>query len=127
MSVSLRKVATAFGVVFILVGLAGYVEALTPNGRLFGLFAVDNEHNLIHFASGVAALIAASLGELPSWRYFQAFTLVNGLVTVLGFFGPHGDLLCFVAHNVHDIWLHALITAASAYFGFYRGPRLGHA
>ena len=43
---SLRKAATIFGIVFLLVGIAGYIDPLTPDGRLFGLFAVDNEHKL---------------------------------------------------------------------------------
>jgi hypothetical protein len=124
---SLRNVAMAFGVVFVLVGVAGYIDALTPNGRLFGLFAVDNEHNIIHLASGAAALAAAAMGELASRRYFQIFAVIYGLVTLLGLFVGHGELLGFVAHNGHDIWLHALITLAAAYFGFSNARSLARA
>jgi hypothetical protein len=125
---SLRKAASIFGIVFILIGIAGYIDALTPNGRLLGLFAVDSNHNLVHLATGIVALICSGIGEHASRRYFQIFAVVYGLVTVLGFFVPHGELLGLIANNVHDIWLHALITLVSAYLGFSRtGDRLSHA
>lgn len=124
---SLRNVAIAFGVVFVLVGIAGYIPAVTPDGRLFGLFAVDSAHNLIHLVSGVAALAAAGISELASRRYFQIFAVIYGLVTLLGLFVGEGELLGFVAHNVHDIWLHLLITVAAAYFGFSRQRGLARA
>jgi uncharacterized protein DUF4383 len=124
---SLRTAAMVFGVVFVLVGIAGYVDALTPDGRLFGLFAVNGPHNIIHLVSGAAALAAAGMGELASRRYFQIFAVIYGLVTLLGVFVGHGELLGFVAHNGHDVWLHLLITLAAAYFGFSHNQRLARA
>jgi hypothetical protein len=124
---SLRKAATIFGIVFLLVGIAGYIAPLTPDGRLFGLFAVDNEHNIVHLLTGVAALVVAGISELAARRYFQIFAVVYGLVTLLGFFVPQGELLGLIAHNVHDIWLHLIITAVSAYLGFSRAGRLARA
>ncbi len=66
----LRKAAMVFGAAFVLVGLLGFVPALTPNGLLLGLFAVDGTHNLVHILSGVAAL-AASTSASYSRLYFQ--------------------------------------------------------
>lgn len=123
----LRKIAVFFGIFFVVFGIAGFVHGLTPHGRLFGLFAVDPEHNLVHFLTGFIALLVCNVGELPAWRYFRAFTAFYALFSLLGAVVPHGPLLGVIAHNVHDIWLHGLITLVFAYFAYYRGPRLGYA
>jgi hypothetical protein len=124
---SLRNIAYAFGAVFVLIGIAGYIDALTPDGRLFGLFAVNGPHNVIHLATGIAAIGSAAMGAYAARRFFQVFAVVYGLVTVLGLFVGQGMLLGVVAHNHHDIWLHALITAVSAWLGFATSKRLAHA
>lgn len=124
---SLKNIAYAFGAVFVLIGIAGYIDALTPDGRLFGLFAVNSPHNLIHLATGIAAIGSAAMGHHAARRFFQIFAVVYGLVTVLGLFVGQGMLLGVVAHNHHDIWLHALITAVSGYLGFATSKRVAHA
>ena len=55
----LKKIGLAFGVIFVLVGLAGYVPALTPDGKLLGVFAVNGAHNLVHVLTGVIAVAIA--------------------------------------------------------------------
>lgn len=122
----LRRIALLFGIGFIVFGLAGFVHGLTPHGRLLGLFAVDAEHNLIHFLTGFIALLVYNAGELPAWRYFKSFTVFYAVFSLLGAFVPSGPVLGVIAHNVHDIWLHAFFTLLFAYFAFYRGPRLGY-
>lgn len=112
-----KTAALVFGIAFVLVGILGFIPAFTPDGHLLGIFAVNGVHNWIHLLSGIAAL-AASKTYKTSRLYFQVFGIVYGLVTVLGlFYGDH-DLLGVVAHNVADILLHAVITAAALYFGF---------
>jgi hypothetical protein len=91
-----QKAATVFGVVF---------------------FEVNGVHNAIHLISGVAAL-ALSRTHKNARLYFQVFGIVYGLVTLLGVFHGDNDLLGIVAHNVADIFLHLIITAAALYFGF---------
>jgi hypothetical protein len=112
-----QKAATVFGVVFVLVGILGFIPAFTPDGHLLGIFEVNGVHNMIHLLSGVAAL-ALSRTPKNARLYFQIFGIVYGLVTVLGVFYGDNDLLGVVGHNVADIFLHLIITAAALYFGF---------
>lgn len=112
-----QKAATVFGVVFVLVGILGFIPAFTPNGHLLGIFEVNGVHNMIHLLSGVAALVM-SRAHSSARLYFQIFGVVYGLVTLLGIFHGDNDLLGIVAHNVADIFLHIIITAAALYFGF---------
>lgn len=116
----LKKAALAFGVVFVLIGLLGFVPALAPeNGEgmrlLLGVFMVDGIHNWIHILSGVAAL-AASTNAAYSRLYFQVFGVVYALVTVLGF--VMNPILGFLHVNLADNLLHLVIAASALYLGF---------
>jgi hypothetical protein len=114
----LKKIGLAFGVIFILVGLAGYVPALTPDGKLLGIFAVNGPHNLVHLATGVVALALALWSPANLSLFFKVFGVVYGLVAVLGFFAGEQPLLGIIAHNHADTWLHVAIAALSLWLGF---------
>jgi len=113
----LQRIAQVFGVVFVLIGILGFVPALTPNGLLFGVFAVNGMHNLVHLLTGIIAFIVAYTSAAASRRFFQVLTVVYGLVAILGFAMGHGYMFG-MAHNPADAWLHLAITLASLYYGF---------
>ena len=118
----LQKASMAFGIVFVAIGLLGFVPALTPNGNLLGIFHVDAVHNIIHLASGVAALLAASSAAYAR-LYFQIFGVVYAIVAAGGFipalqFGEEQKLLGLIHVNLADNLLHVAIAASALYFGF---------
>ena len=118
----LTKASLAFGVVFIAIGLLGFVPAVTPDMHLLGIFHVDAVHNVIHLASGVVALLAASSARYAK-LYFQVFGVVYGIVAVGGFlpflsFGDDMKLLGLTHMNLADNLLHVAIAGASLYLGF---------
>jgi len=113
-----RTAAKVFGAVFILIGILGFVSALTPDGKLLGLFHVNALHNIIHLASGIVALIAAYGNYKSSKMYFQVFGVVYALVAVLGFVYGDKDILGVVASNMADTLLHVVIAASALYLGF---------
>lgn len=112
-----QKAARLFGAVFVLIGILGFIPAFTPDNHLLGIFEVGPVHNLVHLLSGIAAL-ALSATYSGAKTYFKVFGVVYGLVTVLGLFYGDRDLLGIMNHNVADIFLHAVITAAALYLGF---------
>jgi hypothetical protein len=119
----LKTAAIVFGIFFIIAGIGGFIPALAPahgdNGRmLFGLFMVGPVHNIIHLASGAAALLCAFAGAGAARKYFQIFGIVYLLVALIGFVYGNSPIMGIMEHNVHDIWLHILIAAAALYFGF---------
>jgi hypothetical protein len=114
----LRTAAKIFGVVFITIGLLGFVPALTPDNHLLGIFHVNAIHNVIHLASGIAALAAGMSSVAASRLYFQVFGVVYGLVTILGFVYGDKDILGLVASNAGDTVLHIIITASALFLGF---------
>lgn len=116
----IKKLAMAFGVVFLLVGILGFVPAFLTDSDghklLLGIFAVDTIHNVIHLASGLAALAASSSSKFAR-LYFQIFGAVYGLVTVVGFI--QGDTVLGLIHvNMQDNVLHLIISAAALWVGF---------
>ena len=118
----LKKIAIAFGIVFVVVGILGFVPAVSPNGRLLGYFEINTAHNLVHLATGVVALIVGFAGERASRLFFQVFGVIYALVAVLGFVTPDKPLLGIVANNPADTWLHVLIAIVALYIGFAMKP-----
>ena len=55
----LKKIAIVYGVVFVVAGLLGFVQAATPDGKLLGYFAVNTLHSCVHLATGIVALAVA--------------------------------------------------------------------
>lgn len=117
----LRKAAMTFGVVFLLIGILGFVPGVTTEeGDLLGIFHVDAAHNIVHILSGLAALVASSRIDWSRW-YLQALAIVYGVVTLWGLFDS--PVLGFLHVNAADNVLHLVITAVAAYFGFFYKDR----
>lgn len=109
------SVAVLFGAILALVGLAAPILA-GPNGELL-VFGRNYLHDVIHFGSGAAGLVAGYLGGSYAAKYNQALGLVYLLVTILGFafFGVFADL---IALNFADNLLHLALAGAFLVVGF---------
>lgn len=114
----LKKLAVAFGVVFLVVGVLGFVSAAAPEGHLLGLFHINALHNVVHLASGAVALWAGLSSERNSKLYFQIFGVVYAAVAILGFVYGDQPILGLVANNTADTWLHVVIAIVALYLGF---------
>lgn len=115
-----QRFAAVFGVVYLLVAVAGFV--LTGFSDFAGedhhtllIFAVNPLHNVIHLALAVGWLAAA-----PRHRTACAANLgigvVLGLVTVLGFLGGLG-MLGMAGLADPDNFLHLATATLALYFG----------
>jgi hypothetical protein len=80
MKIMAKTVATIMGVVFLLVGIMGFVA---PG---VGGFHLSTAHNLVHIISGALALYFGLAGTLSGARLFCIiFGVVYGLLGVVGF------------------------------------------
>src|SRR2546423_2370509 len=113
-----KSMAVLFGIVFLVVGILGFVPAVTKDQMLLGIFHVNAAHNAVHLLSGVVALICGMTGVGASRLYFRIFGLVYAAVAVMGFLNP-GDtmLLGLISNNTADTWLHVAIAAVSLLAG----------
>lgn len=120
----IKRIAIAFGVIFILAGALGFVPAVTPStddggsGRLLGVFAVDPTHNLVHIVTGLIAVAVGTASDEASRMFFKVLGIVYGLVALLGFAYGSAPILGLMANNLADAALHAVISVVALFLGF---------
>lgn len=117
-----RTFALVIGIVFLVVGILGFIPGVTTGGGefLLGIFAVDAVHNLIHLLVGVLG-IAAYYWARYARLYCQVLGVVYLAVGILGFIPAlvfSEKLLGIFAVNIADNLLHLVVGAAAAYLGF---------
>ena len=106
-----RKLATFYGLIFVLVGLLGFVS--NPIIGRTSYFLTNPAHDFAHLLLGGLLLSLASAGNHAAKLALYLTGAVYGLLAVMGFaqFGPSGDgmLLGLVHINYNDNWLHTLL------------------
>ncbi len=111
---STKNVAMAFGIVYLLIGILGFV--LVPGeGDLLGIFRVNTLHNITHVLFGVLGIGAAMTGT--SRLYCQVLGVVFILLFLAGLVLP-SPVLGLVATNMADNILYLVSGALLLYFGF---------
>lgn len=114
-----RIVVLVFGVVYVLVGVVGFIPAITEEvsghdgmdsatGMVLGIFPVNVVHNIVHLAIG-AFLLWGATATSAALLAARVVGVVYLLVGVLGFITP--DAFGLMPIGGPDIALH-LITAA---------------
>lgn len=116
-----RTVALIIGIVFALIGIAGFfVSSSMAVGNLLG-FDVDIVHNLIHLITGIVALAAVFTGWAR--RFNQIFGIVYLVLGLIGLIYPglyFNQLLIGITHaNAADHGLHLIVGAVAAAVGFF--------
>lgn len=133
---SIRTFARIFGIVFLLIGLSGFIPGVTTShshpdvtmdsglGLALGLFPVNLLHNLVHVAFGVWGLAAARSLD-GSRGYFKATAIIYAVLTVMGLIAVARIWTTFglVPLYGNDVWLHALLAGVAGYFGFVHRER----
>ena len=120
-----KSAAILFGIVFLAVGILGFVPGITNDQMLLGIFHVNAAHNFVHLASGVVFLLCGMAGAGPSSTVFKIFGIVYALVAIMGFLhmGQDTNLLGLVSNNDADTWLHVVLALAMLYLGFLARDR----
>ena len=107
---SAKKLSLLFGVVFIAVGLLGFVSNPIIGISEGAIFHADTMHNIVHIASGVLFLLVALAAPASSRRFLLLFGIVYFLIGVLGFVSMGttgmGQVLGFLHVNGADNYLH---------------------
>jgi hypothetical protein len=117
-----KTAAILFGIVFLAVGILGFVPACTTdmNGMpmLLGIFHVNAAHNYVHLASGAVFLICGIAGAGPSRTFFKIFGIVYAIVAIMGFMNGDKPLLGLISNNMADVWLHTALAVVMLFLGF---------
>src|SRR5687767_10350070 len=124
MNTTTQKLAAVFGVVFILVAIAGFIApggmTMQPtdpatSAQALGMFPVNLLHNCVHLLFGLWGL-AASRGYGASVLYARIGGVAYLLLAVIGFFMP--ELPGLMPIGGYDVWLHLVLGVALAAVGF---------
>jgi hypothetical protein len=110
-----KTLAVLFGVVFVLVGIVGFIP--NPIVGTEGFFVTDAAHNAVHLVVGVILLVAATRGEGSSSSWLRIFAIVYFILAVIGFIhigatAGEGNLLGLARYNVADNYLHLVLAVA---------------
>lgn len=131
---STRTFALLFGIAFLAIGISGFIPGLssplhaghpevTGTARqAFGLFPVNELHNVVHILFGLWGLLASrSLGG--SVTYARGVAIVYAVLTVAGLVPNLQTMYGMVPLYGNDVWLHAVLALVAAYFGWvHRNP-----
>lgn len=132
----IQKTALAVGVVFLIVGLAGFIPGLTQTeslqaagagseALLLGVFQVSVLHNIVHLAFAVAGIALA--GRARASRFYLIIGgLVYLVVWIYGLIAVGNDQLNFIPVNNADNWLHLVLAIGMVLLGIFvsREPRV---
>ena len=147
-----RYFALILGIMFLLIGVLGFVPALVESevdhanhaagptgqidgvggagtgdgvgegatmehGRLLKLFPVNALHNLAHIAFGIWGVVAYRRWDSARF-YARGVAIMYGVLAVMGLIPGLNTLFGLMPIHGNDVWLHAVIALAAAYFGF---------
>lgn len=133
---AVQKAALAVGVVFLAVGILGFIPGVTTNldqltfaghhsdAALLGIFNVSVLHNLVHLAFGVAGIaLARTFNSARS--YLIGGGVVYLVLFVYGLVVDHDSSANFVPVNDADNWLHLVLSVAMIVLGVALGRTRG--
>ena len=131
-----RRFALILGIAFLGIGVLGFVPGVNQmhgaydhggsltvtgpgHGNLLGLFHVNVLHNAVHLLFGVMGLLMAR-SYAGARTYARVVAVAYLVLTVMGLISAGNMWNTFGLVPIHgnDVWLHALIGIAAAYFGF---------
>lgn len=129
-----RTAATVMAVVFLIVGIAGFIPGVTTDydtmkfaghdstAMLLGVFCVSILHNIVHLLFGIVGLAMArtvpgATGFLVGGGVVYAVLFIYGLVI------PFDSAANFVPLNTADNWLHLVLAVGMIALGLVLGRR----
>lgn len=126
---SIQTFARIYGIVFLIVGIGGFIPGVTQphdhpgltveaaSGMELGLFPVNALHNIVHILFGAWGLFAArNFGAART--YARVVAIAYALLTILGLIPATNTTFGLVPIYGHDVWLHAVLAIIAGYFGF---------
>ena len=132
-----QTVALVVGIVFLVVGVAGFIPGLTSDygsmsfagmnsmAMLLGVFQVSVLHNIVHLLFGVAGVLFAR-----SPRSARNYLIWGGVIYlvlwVYGLFIGMGSDANFVPLNNADNWLHPVLGVGMILLGILVSRRVTH-
>ena len=123
-----NRIALTVGVVFLLVGIAGFIPGITTHydtlsfaghhsgAKLLGVFQVSILHNIVHLLFGIAGIAMARRADTAR-LYLIGGGAVYLLLWIYGLVVGDTSSANFVPINTADDWLHFVLGIGMIGFG----------
>ncbi len=135
-----QQLAWLLGIVFILVGILGFIPGVTTHyddlsfaghdsgAKLLGIFQVSILHNIVHILFGAVALVLAKTTE-GARTYLIGGGIVYLALWIYGLAIDKDGSANFAPLNTADDWLHLVlgVTMVGLGFALTRGAARGRA
>lgn len=115
----MKAAAIIAGILFVLLGVAGFVPALCPGGLLFGVLTVNEIQGIVYIATGVLGLLLGFGGETAGRTFFRIFGVVYALIAILGFAHVSGASIGIQMSTADNV-LHVAIAVIGLAIGFMK-------
>jgi hypothetical protein len=131
-----KTAALAFSVVFLLIGILGFIPGITTDydtmafaghesdAKLFGVFQVSVLHNIVHLLFGAVGLAMART-VAGARTFLIAGGAVYAVLWIYGLVIDNDSTANFVPLNTADDWLHLLLAIGMIGLGLILPPRRG--
>ena len=131
---AVQKAALIVGIVFIVVGIAGFIPGLTTNmetmqfaghtseALLLGVFQVSILHNIVHLLFGIAG-VALARSFSGSRNYLIWGGAIYAVLWLYGLVLAGDHPANFVPLNTADNWLHLVLAVGMILLGVLLGRR----
>jgi hypothetical protein len=114
----LKTIAIIYGIVFLIIGILGFLPTISPEQHLIGIFRINAAHNIVHLLTGIIAIGVGLKDARASSIFFRIFGVIYLIVAILGFYYVNEPIFGIIANNMADAWLHVLIAIVTLYLGF---------
>lgn len=117
---NIQKAALAVGIVFLLVGVLGFIPGITSDynqlgfagadsmAMLLGIFQVSVLHNIVHLLFGVAGVAMAKTAT-GAYNFLLWGGVIYAVLFIYGLIVPHDSAANFVPVNAADNILHLVL------------------
>jgi uncharacterized protein DUF4383 len=113
-----KSLGMLFGIVFLAIGILGFVPGVTKDEMLLGIFHVNAAHSIVHIVSGAIFLFASMSGAGAARLWFQVFGAIYAIVAVLGFMNGDKPILGLISSSMPNTWLHVVLAVVMLLIGF---------
>jgi Domain of unknown function (DUF4383) len=113
-----KTLGMLFGIVFLAIGILGFVPGITKDEMLLGIFHVNAVHSVVHIVSGAIFLFASMAGAGAARLWFQLFGVIYAIVAVLGFMNGDKPILGLISSSTNNTWLHVVLAVVMLAIGF---------
>jgi hypothetical protein len=116
----LKKAALIFGIIFILIGLIGFLITLLPNTLPFlAFFSPTLGQSCLQVAVGISSVWCGGRTTYTCRLFFQMIGVVYAILALLGARFLTEDAFGLISHHQATLWFQTAVALTTLSLGFF--------